>query len=116
MAMAKAIRITKRLRIKFLPGNKTISSDSLVRQAVHTDVPVTIAGRSAHEGDYAMSSLLHLTRRSLVKLGLGSAAIAPLSQVLTASALAPGAGPDSGTVGAVGRRAESELFLGEGMA
>ena len=62
-----------------------------------------------------MSSLLHLTRRSLVKLGLGSGAISPLSQVLTSSALAQDAGADSGTVGAVGGRAESELFLGKGM-
>src|SRR6266853_67824 len=62
-----------------------------------------------------MSSLWHLTRRSLVKLGLGSAAIAPLSQVLTSSALAQDAGADSGTGGAVGGRAESELFLGKGM-
>ena len=62
-----------------------------------------------------MSSLLHLTRRNLVKLGLGSAAIAPLSQVLTSSALAQDAGPDAGTVGAVGGRAETELFLGKGM-
>src|SRR5258706_1110466 len=87
----------------------------MVWQAAHTKIAATIPGRSAHEGGWTMSSLLNLTRRSLVKLGLGSAAITPLSQVLTWSALAQDAGADSGTVGAVGGRAESELFLGKGM-
>src|SRR3984893_5556004 len=51
-----------------------------------------------------MDSLLNVSRRSLVKLGLTSAGISPFA------ALAQDAVPDGGKIGAVGGRAEKELF------
>jgi len=62
-----------------------------------------------------MDSLLTIDRRSLVRLGLCSAAAAVMSQALTPTALAQDAGPDGGKVGAVGGRSESELFPGQGL-
>jgi dienelactone hydrolase len=70
---------------------------------------------ASRKEDYAMSSLLHLTRRNLVKLGFASAAAAPLAEVLTSSALAQDAGADTGTIGAVGGRAETQLFPGKAL-
>src|SRR5580658_5842457 len=61
-----------------------------------------------------MDSLLALNRRSLVRLGLSSAAA--MSQALTPVALAQDAGPDGGKVGAIGGRSETELFPGQGLA
>lgn len=60
-----------------------------------------------------MDSLLSVSRRNLMRLGIGAAAVPPLAQMLTSSALAQDAGPDSGKLGAVGGRAETELFPGE---
>ena len=62
-----------------------------------------------------MDSLLKVNRRALVRLGLVSAGAAPFSSVLIPRAHAQDAGPDSGSVGSVGGRAESELFLGRGL-
>ena len=62
-----------------------------------------------------MDSLLKLDRRSLVRLGLSSAAAGLMSKALTPTALAQDAGPDGGKVGAVGGRSESELFPGQGL-
>ncbi len=63
-----------------------------------------------------MDSLLQLSRRGLVRLGLASAAVPPLSRMLSSTAFAQDAGPDSGSVGAVGGRAETELYPGKGLA
>jgi dienelactone hydrolase len=60
-----------------------------------------------------MDSLLSVSRRNLMRLGIGAAAVPPLSQLLTSSALAQDAGPDSGKLGAIGGRSETELFPGE---
>src|SRR4029079_11098877 len=70
---------------------------------------------ASRKEDYAMSSLLHLTRRNLVKLGFASAAAAPLAEVLTSSALAQDAGADAGTLRAGGGRAETQLFPGKAL-
>jgi len=56
-----------------------------------------------------MDSLLNVSRRALVKMGITSAGIAPFA------ALAQDAGPDGGKIGAVGGRAEEELFPGKGL-
>ena len=56
-----------------------------------------------------MDSLLKVSRRALVKAGLGSASIAPFA------ALAQDAGPDGGRIGTVGGRSEAELFPGKGL-
>jgi dienelactone hydrolase len=55
-----------------------------------------------------MDSLLGLNRRTLVKIGIASAA-------LPFSALAQDAGSEAGARGKVGGRSESELFLGNNM-
>jgi len=62
-----------------------------------------------------MDSLLTLSRRNLVRLGIGAAAVPPLAQMLTSSAFAQDAGPDSGKLGAVGGRAETELYPGQNL-
>jgi dienelactone hydrolase len=59
-----------------------------------------------------VESLLNVSRRGLVKLGLVSAAIPSVSQRL---GLAQDAGADAGSVGAAGGRAETELFPGQGL-
>src|ERR1700724_4203588 len=56
-----------------------------------------------------MDSLLDVSRRAVVKLGLASAGISPFA------ALAQDAGPEGGKIGAVGGRAEDELFPGKGL-
>ena len=55
-----------------------------------------------------MGLLSRLNRRDWVKWGIVSAGAVPL-------AFAQDAGPDGGTVGAVGGRAETELFTGKGL-
>jgi len=55
-----------------------------------------------------MGPISHLTRRGLVKFGLLSAGISPLIR-------AQEAGTDGGTDGAVGGRAETELFPGKAL-
>lgn len=62
-----------------------------------------------------MDSLLSVSRRTLMRMGVGAAAVPPLAQILTSSALAQDAGPDSGKIGAVGGRAETELFPGQNL-
>ncbi len=61
-----------------------------------------------------MSSLSKLSRRDWVKLGLISAGVPALSTELT-PALAQDAGPGGGKLGAVGGRAEEELYPGKGL-
>src|ERR1700746_4097138 len=56
-----------------------------------------------------MDSLLNVSRRALVQLGITSAGIAPFA------ALAQDAGPEGGKIGVVGGRAEAELFPGKGL-
>lgn len=62
-----------------------------------------------------MHSLLQLSRRGLVRFGLASAGMAPFSRAFTPLARAQDAGPDSGTLGAVGGRAETELYPAKGL-
>jgi dienelactone hydrolase len=62
-----------------------------------------------------MGPLSKLSRRGMVQLGLLSAGISPLSQLVTPSARAQDAGPDGGTLGAVGGRAEEQLYPGKGL-
>src|ERR1700680_790716 len=76
---------------------------------------VQLALFDSGEEKQVMDSLLKLNRRALVKLGLISAGASPFSRVLIPRAHAQDAGPDSGSVGSVGGRAESELFLGKGL-
>jgi dienelactone hydrolase len=71
--------------------------------------------RSPTKEEATMDSLLQLNRRALVRLGLASAAIPPLTGVLNSSAFAQDAGPDSGSVGKIGGRAETELYPGKGL-
>ena len=52
-----------------------------------------------------------ISRRGL----LAAAGLAPLSQVVASHAFAQDAGPDDGTLGAVGGRAETELYPGKGL-
>lgn len=62
-----------------------------------------------------MESLINVNRRTLMRLGLSSAAIPSLTYLAASSVLAQDAGPDGGKLGAVGGRAESELFPGQGL-
>ena len=62
-----------------------------------------------------MSSAWKLTRRDWVKLGLISAGVPALSKELTPSALAQDAGAEGGKIGAVGGRAEEELYPAQGL-
>ena len=50
-----------------------------------------------------------------MRMGIGAAAVPPLTQMLATSALAQDAGPDSGKIGAVGGRAETELYPGQNL-
>lgn len=56
-----------------------------------------------------------LSRRSLVKWGLISAGVPALSKDLASPALTQDAGPEGGKIGAVGGRAEEELFPANGL-
>jgi len=62
-----------------------------------------------------MDSLLNVSRRSLVKMGLAAAGLPVLSKEFGASALAQDAGSEAGKKGAVGGRAEEELYPGKGL-
>jgi hypothetical protein len=66
-------------------------------------------------GGKDMASISNLSRRALVKWGLASAGLPALSKVLASPALAQDAGPESGKIGEVGGRAESELYPGKGL-
>ena len=57
-----------------------------------------------------MGPLSKLSRRGIVQLGLLSAGISPFSQLVTSPARAQDAGSDGGTLGAVGGRAEEQLY------
>ena len=58
-----------------------------------------------------MRTFPRISRRRL----LAAAGLAPLTQVVASQAIAQDAGPDSGTLGAVGGRAETELYPGKGL-
>jgi dienelactone hydrolase len=62
-----------------------------------------------------MSSLSSLSRRAWVKWGLISAGIPAFSKVWTPRALGQDAGPEGGKMGAVGGRAEEELYPAKGL-
>src|SRR5258705_10950457 len=63
-----------------------------------------------------MDSLLNVSRRGLVKWGLAAAGLPALTKALGASAFAQDAGSEGGKKGAVGGRADGELFNGNGLA
>src|SRR6266705_3049165 len=62
-----------------------------------------------------MDSLLNVSRRGLVKWGLAAAGLPTLTRALGSSAFAQDAGPEGGKKGAVGGRADGELFTGNGL-
>ncbi len=62
-----------------------------------------------------MDSLLNVSRRGLVKLGLAAAGLPALTRALGSSAFAQDAGSEGGKKGAVGGRADGELFTGNGL-
>jgi dienelactone hydrolase len=62
-----------------------------------------------------MGPLSKLSRRGMVRFGLLSAGVSPLTQLVTSTARAQDAGPDGGTLGTVGGRAEEDLFPGKGL-
>lgn len=62
-----------------------------------------------------MNSPLNLSRRAWVKGGLVSAGISALANVLSPRALAQDAGAGRGKIGAVGGRAEEELYPAKGL-
>jgi len=62
-----------------------------------------------------MDSLLNVSRRGLVKWGLAAAGLPVLTKALGSSAFAQDAGSEGGKKGAVGGRADGELFTGNGL-
>ena len=58
-----------------------------------------------------MREFSRISRRGL----LAAAGLAPLSEIVASRAFAQDAGPDGGTLGAVGGRAEAELYPGKGL-
>ena len=62
-----------------------------------------------------MDSLLNVSRRGLVKWGLAVAGLPVLTSALGSSAFAQDAGSEGGKKGAVGGRADGELFTGNGL-
>ncbi len=62
-----------------------------------------------------MDSLLNVSRRGLVKWGLAAAGLPALTSALGSSAFAQDAGSEAGKKGAVGGRADGELFTGNGL-
>src|SRR6266849_6134284 len=62
-----------------------------------------------------MDSLLNVSRRGLVKMGLAAAGLPVLTRALGGSALAQDAGSEAGKKGAVGGRAEEELYPAKGL-
>ena len=62
-----------------------------------------------------MDSLLNVSRRSLVKMGLAAAGIPAVTSALGVSALAQDAGSEAGKKGEVGGRAEEELYPAKGL-
>src|SRR5216683_5156271 len=66
-------------------------------------------------GGVIMESLLNVSRRGLVKWGLATAGIPMLAKVLSSTALAQDASAEGGKKGAIGGRAEDELYTGKGL-
>src|SRR6266851_7488730 len=66
-------------------------------------------------GGVIMDSLLNVSRRGLVKWGLATAGIPMLAKVLSSTALAQDASAEGGKKGAIGGRAEEELYTGKGL-
>lgn len=62
-----------------------------------------------------MDSLLNVSRRALVKMGLAAAGLPVLANAFSTSALAQDAGTEAGKKGAVGGRAEEELYPAKGL-
>jgi len=62
-----------------------------------------------------MDSLLNVSRRGLVKMGLAAAGIPVLTKALGSSAFAQDAGSEAGKKGAIGGRAEEELYPAKGL-
>src|SRR5690349_811461 len=62
-----------------------------------------------------MDSLSKVSRRGLVKLGLAAAGLPLLSKAFGAPVFAQDAGSEGGKKGAVGGRADGELFPGNGL-
>ena len=62
-----------------------------------------------------MDSLLNVSRSGLVKWGLAAAGLPALTRALGSSASAQDAGSEGGKKGAVGGRADGELFTGNGL-
>src|SRR5713101_8994298 len=62
-----------------------------------------------------MDSLLNVSRRGLVKMGLAAAGLPALTRALGSSAFAQDAGSEGGKRGAVGGRADGELYTGKGL-
>src|SRR5260370_29801571 len=62
-----------------------------------------------------MDSLLNVNRRGLVKWGLAAAGLRALTKAFGTSLFAQDAGSEGGKKGAVGGRADGELFTGNGL-
>ena len=62
-----------------------------------------------------MDSLLNVSRRGLVKWGLAAAGIPMLTNAFGSNALAQDAGGEGGKKGAIGGRADEELYTGKGL-
>ncbi len=62
-----------------------------------------------------MDSLLNVSRRGLVKWGLAAAGLPMLTKAFGSNALAQDAGAEGGKKGAIGGRAEEELYTGKGL-
>jgi dienelactone hydrolase len=70
--------------------------------------------RVIHGGEI-MDSLLNVGRRNLVKWGLAAAGMPMLTKAFAASAFAQDASAEGGKKGAVGGRADEELYTGKGL-
>jgi dienelactone hydrolase len=66
-------------------------------------------------GGVKMDSLLNVSRRALVKWSLTAAGLPVITKALSSSALAQDASAEGGKKGAVGGRAEEELYTGKGL-
>src|SRR5580704_4616025 len=66
-------------------------------------------------GGVNMDSLLNVSRRALVKWGLAAAGLPMLTRALGSSALDQDLGGEGGKKGAIGGRAEEELYTGKGL-
>src|SRR5216683_235086 len=66
-------------------------------------------------GGVIMDSLLNVSRRGLVKWGLAAAGLPMLTRAFRSTALAQDASAEGGKKGAIGGRAEEELYTGKGL-